>query len=202
MAPYNRRRNITNNQGDRIITIGGISGGSGGLNERFGRIDQQTRHTAKSPVKNNTSVFSRLNSGPKSQVRGGGIQSRLSGGSIQNRLGVQRKSGNKQAAVTKKQAPTKFIKKSSASSFGKNKQNNNNKLSQKGGKFNNNNNNQKNKSQKQQQKNKKPLSAEALDKALDSYMMKDPKTAQAKLDAELNSYMDDAPMDDDLMALN
>ncbi|CAO3633720.1 unnamed protein product [Cunninghamella echinulata] len=208
MAPYNRRRNITNNQGDRIITIGGVGGGYGGLNERFGLLDQQTRNTARPPVKNNTSVFSRLNNGPKSQVRSGGIQSRLGGGSIQNRLGIQRKGGNRQAAVTKKQAPTKFIKKSSvSSSFGKNKQNNNNnKVSQKGGKFNNNNNknnNQKNKNQKQQQqKSKKPLSAEALDKALDSYMMKDPKTAQAKLDAELNSYMDDAPMDDDLMALN
>jgi hypothetical protein len=38
---------------------------------------------------------------------------------------------------------------------------------------------------------KKPTT-EDLDKALDAYMMKDPKTAQAKLDAELTSYMDEA----------
>ncbi|KAI8970453.1 hypothetical protein BDF20DRAFT_838810 [Mycotypha africana] len=45
---------------------------------------------------------------------------------------------------------------------------------------------------KQQQKSKKPLTAEQLDKALDSYMMKDSTYAQAKLDAELDSYMDEA----------
>ncbi|KAI8978523.1 hypothetical protein BDB01DRAFT_898745 [Pilobolus umbonatus] len=38
----------------------------------------------------------------------------------------------------------------------------------------------------------KKMSAEDLDKSLDAYMMKDPKTAQAKLDAELNAYMDEA----------
>ncbi|KAI7868962.1 hypothetical protein BDF14DRAFT_1789855 [Spinellus fusiger] len=38
----------------------------------------------------------------------------------------------------------------------------------------------------------KKSSAEDLDKALDAYMMKDPKTAQQKLDEELNSYMDEA----------
>ncbi|KAI8090903.1 uncharacterized protein B0P05DRAFT_527904 [Gilbertella persicaria] len=42
------------------------------------------------------------------------------------------------------------------------------------------------------QKKKKPVTAEDLDRAMDSYMMKDPKTAQAKLDAELTSYMDEA----------
>ncbi|KAI9480302.1 MAG: hypothetical protein EXX96DRAFT_537588 [Benjaminiella poitrasii] len=52
------------------------------------------------------------------------------------------------------------------------------------------------KSPKKQNTTKKPnkkLTAEDLDKVLDSYMMKDPKTAQAKLDAELAAYMDDAP---------
>lgn len=47
--------------------------------------------------------------------------------------------------------------------------------------------------QKQQKKvAKKPATADDLDRALDAYMMKDPKTAQAKLDAELTSYMDEA----------
>ncbi|KAI8877208.1 hypothetical protein K501DRAFT_278688 [Backusella circina FSU 941] len=40
---------------------------------------------------------------------------------------------------------------------------------------------------------KKPLTAEDLDKQMDAYMMKDKKSAQAKLDDELNSYMADAP---------
>lgn len=50
-------------------------------------------------------------------------------------------------------------------------------------------------SQQQKQKKKevkKPATADDLDRALDAYMMKDPKTAQAKLDAELTSYMDEA----------
>lgn len=36
------------------------------------------------------------------------------------------------------------------------------------------------------------LSATDLDKSLDDYMMKDPKTAQSRLDAELNEYMDES----------
>lgn len=49
-------------------------------------------------------------------------------------------------------------------------------------------------------KSKKPLSAQELDKSLDDYMMKDPKTAQSRLDAELSSYMEEAG-EDDLMEL-
>ncbi|KAG0170068.1 hypothetical protein DFQ28_002582 [Apophysomyces sp. BC1034] len=45
----------------------------------------------------------------------------------------------------------------------------------------------------------KKVTSEDLDKALDDYMMKDPKTAQSKLDLELTSYMDEA--DDILMDL-
>lgn len=52
------------------------------------------------------------------------------------------------------------------------------------------------KSKQQLQKGKKVTdkkpTVDDLDKALDAYMMKDPKTAQAKLDAELTSYMDEA----------
>jgi hypothetical protein len=52
-----------------------------------------------------------------------------------------------------------------------------------------------------QHQKKKPATAEELDKALDNYMMKDPKTAQAKLDADMNAYMaeiEDISMDDAL----
>ncbi|KAL0077934.1 hypothetical protein J3Q64DRAFT_1288295 [Phycomyces blakesleeanus] len=42
------------------------------------------------------------------------------------------------------------------------------------------------------QEKPKRATAEDLDKALDAYMMKDPKTAQIKLDEEITSYMDEA----------
>lgn len=54
---------------------------------------------------------------------------------------------------------------------------------------------------KQGQQKKKPATTEELDRALDNYMMKDPKTAQAKLDADMNAYMaeiEDINMDDAL----
>lgn len=40
--------------------------------------------------------------------------------------------------------------------------------------------------------NNKKIAVEELDKALDDYMMKDSRTAQARLDAELDEYMGDA----------
>ena len=40
--------------------------------------------------------------------------------------------------------------------------------------------------------NRKPVTAQDLDKSLDAYMMKDAKTAQSKLDDELDSYMDES----------
>ncbi|ORX56235.1 hypothetical protein DM01DRAFT_1382514 [Hesseltinella vesiculosa] len=43
--------------------------------------------------------------------------------------------------------------------------------------------------------------AASLDKELDSYMLKDPSTAQAKLDEELNSYMTKLTNDDDGLGL-
>ncbi|KAI8063863.1 hypothetical protein BC940DRAFT_306567 [Gongronella butleri] len=43
----------------------------------------------------------------------------------------------------------------------------------------------------------KPMTAESLDAQLDKYMFKDPKSAQARLDEELSSYMADAPAHDD-----
>lgn len=52
---------------------------------------------------------------------------------------------------------------------------------------------------KSDNKKKKPLSAEDLDKSLDAYMMKDPKTAQAKLDEELTSYMNEAALEEEAL---
>ncbi|CEG70198.1 hypothetical protein RMATCC62417_06139 [Rhizopus microsporus] len=46
---------------------------------------------------------------------------------------------------------------------------------------------------------KKPLSQEDLDKSLDAYMMKDPKTAQAKLDEELTTYMQEAELEEETL---
>lgn len=40
----------------------------------------------------------------------------------------------------------------------------------------------------------KPMSKDDLDKSLDEYMMKDPKTAQARLDDELNQYLADGDL--------
>lgn len=40
----------------------------------------------------------------------------------------------------------------------------------------------------------KAVSKDDLDKSLDEYMMKDPKTAQARLDDELNSYLADGDL--------
>ncbi|KAI8577679.1 hypothetical protein K450DRAFT_282454 [Umbelopsis ramanniana AG] len=40
----------------------------------------------------------------------------------------------------------------------------------------------------------KPVSKDDLDKSLDEYMMKDPKTAQARLDDELNQYLADGDL--------
>jgi hypothetical protein len=48
---------------------------------------------------------------------------------------------------------------------------------------------------------KKPATAQDLDKSLDDYMMKDPKTMQARLDADITSYMaeaEDILMDENL----
>lgn len=55
------------------------------------------------------------------------------------------------------------------------------------------------KRKKQDQKSKqdqkpKQVSKDDLDKSLDEYMMKDPKTAQARLDDELNQYLADGDL--------
>lgn len=135
------------------------------------------------PVNNNTLSNNNAKSSVFSRLRGAKQQTRSS---IQHRLGKTVGSSNKKkpnekikvnagkgvgkqskstARVTKRGAPTKTgVKKQNG---GANKQ-------------------------AQKRKTQKKPTTEDLDKALDAYMMKDPKTAQAKLDAELTSYMDEA----------
>lgn len=175
---YSNRRNQSSSTSTRTVSYN-----SGGLNERFSKIVKsavaQRMPTAVSNTSNigGGSVFSRLR-GPKTTPRGKpgstSIQNRLgktnSGGIKKKRAGepsrtegIERQKGRVTKRVVGKKQPTKQ---------GSNKQS---------------------PQQKQKKKvTKKPATAEDLDKALDAYMMKDPKTAQAKLDAELTSYMDEA----------
>lgn len=52
----------------------------------------------------------------------------------------------------------------------------------------------KSKGKPQERTKTKPVSKDDLDKSLDEYMMKDPKTAQARLDDELNAYLADGDL--------
>jgi hypothetical protein len=52
----------------------------------------------------------------------------------------------------------------------------------------------KGKGKPQERTKAKPVSKDDLDKSLDEYMMKDPKTAQARLDDELNQYLADGDL--------
>lgn len=50
------------------------------------------------------------------------------------------------------------------------------------------------KAKTQERSKPKSMSKDDLDKSLDEYMMKDPKTAQARLDDELNQYLADGDL--------
>ncbi|KAF1796390.1 hypothetical protein FB192DRAFT_1404195 [Mucor lusitanicus] len=176
---YNNRRNQSSSTSTRTVSYN-----SGGLNERFSKIVKSAvaQRMPTAAVSNTTStgggsVFSRLR-GPKTTPRGKpgstNIQNRLgktNGGGIKKKRvggpspmeGIERQKGRVTKRVVGKKQPTK------QGSSGKQSP-----------------------QQKQKKVAKKPATAEDLDKALDAYMMKDPKTAQAKLDAELTSYMDEA----------
>ncbi|ORY94884.1 hypothetical protein BCR43DRAFT_516510 [Syncephalastrum racemosum] len=175
MAPY-RRPNA--NSSGRVVSFGG-----GGLNERFSQIGKGPGPSQPSAPAgtSGSSVFSRLQSNPQGR--------RNAPTNIQKRL-----SRPVNAGVQKKQAPAPRQKRESllpkggraaqrgvakpagrkpAAGSGRVQE----KRAVKGGKD-------------TKQKPKK-LSVDDLDKSLDAYMMKDSKTAQSKLDAELDSYMDD-----------
>ncbi|CEP12520.1 hypothetical protein [Parasitella parasitica] len=124
-------------------------------------------------VKGGGSVFSRLR-GAKNTTRG-----RLGSTNIQNRLGktnnggIKKKGGPAPLKGTEKRKGqiVKGITGKKQSAVAKK---------------------QSKKQPQQKKKETKKPTADDLDRALDAYMMKDPKTAQAKLDAELTSYMDEA----------
>ncbi|KAI8370941.1 hypothetical protein BD560DRAFT_423723 [Blakeslea trispora] len=186
--PYNNNRRVSNNSNNNSNSGRSVSYGQGGLNERFSQLAQRSSQSQYTNNSNNNntnnttnkpstaSVFSRLRGAKPAatRVRAKSIQSRLGktvSGGVQKR-GVK--------ATSKGVAGGRVDKRTNASSLKKGV-----KAQQKG---------KKNGSQdkKNQQKKKKPLTQEELDKAMDAYMMKDPKTAQAKLDAEISSYMDEA----------
>jgi hypothetical protein len=113
-------------------------------------------------------VFSRLRGGKTALAKG-----RVN--AIQNRLGKTKNGGIKKNPVGKNvkggnKAPTKNAngRKGAPSKPGSKKPRN-------------------------PKEKKKPMTADDLDKQMDVYMMKDKKSAQAKLDDELNSYMAEAP---------
>ncbi|KAL9546153.1 hypothetical protein MBANPS3_006799 [Mucor bainieri] len=177
---YSNRRNQSSATSTRTVSYN-----SGGLNERFSKIVKSAVSQRMPTAVNSTvstgggSVFSRLR-GAKTTPRGkpgstniqnrlgktnsGGIKKKRAGGASPME-GIERQKGRVAAKrVVGKQQPSKQGSTSKQST-----------------------------QQKQKKKVvKKPATAEDLDKALDAYMMKDPKTAQAKLDAELTSYMDEA----------
>ncbi|KAL7309449.1 hypothetical protein PS15m_011531 [Mucor circinelloides] len=174
---YNNRRNQSSVTSTRTVSYN-----SGGLNERFSKIVKSAVSQRAPAAVSNTnsngsgSVFSRLRGAkttPRGKLGSTNIQNRLgktNSGGIKKRKaggpspmeGIERQKGRVAKRVVGKKQSTKQGKKQS--------------------------------SQQQQKKKvtKKPATADDLDRALDAYMMKDPKTAQAKLDAELTSYMDEA----------
>ncbi|KAI8639950.1 hypothetical protein BD408DRAFT_420601 [Parasitella parasitica] len=175
---YNRR-----NQSSSTATRT-VSYSSGGLNERFSKIVKSAMSSRPSAAVSNNhntnesnnggSVFSRLR-GAKNTTRG-----RVGSTNIQNRLGKTNNGGIKKRGGP---TPMKGIEKQKGriakAAAGKKQTAAMKKQS-------------KTQSQPKKKDTKKPATADDLDKALDAYMMKDPKTAQAKLDAELTSYMDEA----------
>ncbi|ORZ12415.1 hypothetical protein BCR42DRAFT_82073 [Absidia repens] len=189
MSPFHHRAP----QDRRVTTVGG------GLNERFGRLEKPapTPRAVVTTVEaqRSTSVFSRIKgaNGTSSSVKKRGnasdIQSRIgrvSAGSIQKRVGKNQTTtsrklksmagvgSNRGKQTTKLKADAKQGSKGNRKTDLKNKQNKTKTLTG------------------DDKRKKKALSADDLDKALDTYMMKDPKTAQARLNDELDSYMDEA----------
>lgn len=151
------------------------------VNMQKNRIEEPSRAKplANKGPSNNASVFSRLrgSSKPGAGRVNNNIKSRLGktiGGGIKKNSNrptpmsgvVKTGNGNKRVVAGKRGGVV--AKKSSL--LGKKK------LQGKGGK----------------KVEKKKLSAEDLDKALDSYMMKDPKAARARLDDDMNAYMAEA----------
>lgn len=178
---YNNRR--VNNQSPTARTV---SYNSGGLNERFSKIVNMQKNepargksSGNAVSSKNASVFSRLRgSKPVNSRVNNNIKNRLGktiGGGIKKNSNrptpmagvVKTGSGNKRVVAGKRGGVV--AKKSSLAAKKK--------VQAKGGK---------------KGGEKKKLTAEDLDKALDNYMMKDPKAARARLDDDMNAYMAEA----------
>ncbi|KAI9493527.1 hypothetical protein BDB00DRAFT_872207 [Zychaea mexicana] len=204
MAP---RRVYNNTNGGRVVTLGG----GGGLNERFSNLDKSKQQQPEPPRGN---VFSRIRGAP---INNNNIRSaRRNTSNIQNRL-----SKPVSAGIRKRSGPTPMQGVAQVGGRGSNQRNTNVVSRRRDGRNTTPRRGQQqqrgsstrgapNKQQQQQQrgggsgrgaagggrgrsndKSRKPVSAQDLDKSLDDYMMKDSKTAQSRLDAELNSYMDE-----------
>ncbi|OBZ90816.1 hypothetical protein A0J61_01149 [Choanephora cucurbitarum] len=187
--PYNHTRKVTNNNNNGNSRS--VSYGQGGLNERFSQLAQ--RSTLQHVNNNNNNNNSNNSNTSKAKSSTASVFSRLRGAkqdtprarakSIQSRLGKTVNGGvqKRGAKASVKGTATGRVDKRTNASLKKGvkaqQQNKKNGAQDK---------------KKQQQQKKKPLTAEELDRAMDAYMMKDPKTAQAKLDAEITSYMDEA----------
>ncbi|KAI8147318.1 hypothetical protein BJV82DRAFT_575317 [Fennellomyces sp. T-0311] len=184
MAPrriFNNNNNSNNNNSGRVVTLGG----GGGLNERFSQLDK-----SKKQPQGQSSVFSRIRGNTNANGR-------RNPSSIQNRLTKPVNSGvRKRTGPTPMQGVQRAGRGRNVVAKGRGQTNNN--AQQRGNQNNRGNNKQQRggraagRGGRANDKARKPVSAQDLDKSLDDYMMKDPKTAQSRLDAELNSYMDEA----------
>ncbi|KAG1051391.1 hypothetical protein G6F43_006399 [Rhizopus delemar] len=168
--PFNNRRTVTNTRT--------VNYSPGGLNERFATL-------AKSK-KPNTVVSQRQQ--PQQQSQAKSVFSRIKAAqpankpkNIQQQIGKALNMNNRKlkinSRVTKPNTNKKVTKQPQKQQKQKAKKD----------------------VKKSDNKKKKPLSAEDLDKSLDAYMMKDPKTAQAKLDEELTSYMNEAALEEEAL---
>lgn len=162
---------------------------------RFSQLEKSRKQNPPADSRSG-SVFARIRAGNNNNSRRNDIQSRLSkpakSGAIRKRGGptpmkgiertgpASRRGGNRGNAATTAAAAARGGK------GGKN--------TKRGGGANNNNNSKRGGRGGGAKRGGKRtrLSATDLDKSLDDYMMKDPKTAQSRLDAELNEYMDES----------
>ncbi|KAF7722538.1 hypothetical protein EC973_003065 [Apophysomyces ossiformis] len=186
----------------------------GGLNERFSQLEKShktTTATTSQTQPRQSSVFSRIR-GAKVNTNAAASGRKLSAG-IQDRLGKPKNGGIRKSKGgptpmigVERSGPLRDRRAMTGSSRGRGNVNQNRKgvpargasrgtasrgVARGGSKGSGN-------GARTGDKPKK-MTSEDLDKALDDYMMKDPKTAQSKLDLELTSYMDEA--DDILMDL-
>ncbi|KAM3581356.1 hypothetical protein VKS41_006182 [Umbelopsis sp. WA50703] len=194
MGP-NRRIVVSNqNNSGRTVTK------NVGLNERFSQIAKGTA----SEKKGKPAITNRL--GPQKSGR-------LNAASIQNRLGKPKNAGIKKSGPARKlkggPIPMEGVQRTGKITA-RNQKGLANLRQKKGSAVNTQNKIGRGKApqrgpaasgkgkvqdkRKKQDQKPKQMSKDDLDKSLDEYMMKDPKTAQARLDDELNQYLADGDL--------